>query len=49
MADPKKGWPSEEFIAEDKTREHGSSAYQLIMGHKRICFWTFFFAMSGAG
>jgi hypothetical protein len=53
MEDGKTAWPFADFrehaIAKDNTREHGSSTYQLIMEHKRICFWTFFFAMSGVG
>ena len=36
-------------IAEDNIREHGISMYDAIMRHKRICWWTFFFAMSAVG
>jgi hypothetical protein len=53
MENLKTAWLFEESrehpIAKDNRREHGSSTYQLIMGHKKICFWTFFFAMSGVG
>ncbi len=36
-------------VAEDNIREHGISIYDAVMLHKRICWWTFFFAMSGVG
>jgi hypothetical protein len=53
MENPTTAWLFEEFrahaVAKDNTGEHGSSTYQLIMGHKTICFWTFFFAMSAVG
>ena len=36
-------------VAEDNIREHGISMYDAIMRHKKICWWTFFFAMSAVG
>jgi hypothetical protein len=39
----------EHAVAEDNIREHGISLYDAIMLHKRICWWTFFFAMSAVG
>jgi hypothetical protein len=39
----------EHAIAEDNIREHGISMYDAIMRHKKICWWTFFFAMSAVG
>jgi hypothetical protein len=36
-------------VAEDNIREHGVSMYDAIMRHKKICWWTFFFAMSAVG
>jgi hypothetical protein len=39
----------EQAVAEDNIREHGISIYDAIMLHKRICWWTFFFAMSAVG
>lgn len=39
----------EHAIAEDNIREHGISLYDAVMQHKKICWWTFFFAMSAVG
>jgi len=36
-------------VAEDNIREHEISMYDAIMRHKKICWWTFFFAMSAVG
>jgi hypothetical protein len=39
----------EHAIAEDNLREHEISLYDAVMRHKKICWWTFFFAMSAVG
>jgi hypothetical protein len=36
-------------IAEDNLREHTASMYDAVMRHKKICWWTFLFAMSAVG
>jgi hypothetical protein len=36
-------------IAEDNIKEHGISMYDAVMRHKKICWWTFVFAMSAVG
>lgn len=39
----------EHAVAEEALMEHSTSMYDAIMNHKKICWWTFFFAMSAVG
>ncbi len=39
----------EHAVAEDNIKEHRTTLYDVIARHKRIVWWTFFFAMSAVG